>query len=552
MAADWRVVTLVLAHHASELRAAAAELAAETGAEATEVTPSSHWRNLDHEAPPSPSRAAAASSSSIGARPTSSSGSDSRGGSDLSRRAFVLARDALDVYAPLAHRLGMHQLKVELEDLGFAVLYPQERALVVAAIDERGAKHEMVLADTLAVLKRTLQDDTHFMGSVAHVSFSARAKPPYSVWRKLVKLSRDAQVRGETGPEAAAALTARLDQVLDHLALRVVFDVADPNALESSLSTAAAAADGDLASSAEKAAQDAKDAKGFALCYHVLGLVHAQWGKNNHKNAVSDYKVKDYVSAPKANGYQSLHTTCTCRLHGQAWPFEVQVRTQAMHRVAEWGKAAHVAYKQHDAWATAYSSKLPESQHQGQDHRFTRSSSGSGSRSSGRSGSSSKIGSALHAKAAKSSRGASPPTMGSGRSTKRAWPRSKSHHLPKPAPPLPDSVNDAKSYATWLHGDLRARRVFVFVKGGGAHDGASILDLAQGCSIVDALRRAHHPGLPLRKVRVNGGRVPASYTLRNGDTIVFNGAAAAGAAAAAAAVSTTAAVRRSEENMSAL
>jgi (p)ppGpp synthase/HD superfamily hydrolase len=538
MAADWRVVTLVLAHHASELRAAAEELAAETVSETTEMATSAHWRNWDQEAPPPPSRAAA-SSSSAETRSTSSTGT-SRDGNDLSRRAFVLAREALDVYAPLAHRLGMHQLKVELEDLGFAVLYPQERALVMAAIEERGAKHELVLADTLAVLKRTLQDDTHFMGSVAHVSFAARAKPPYSVWRKLVKLSRDAQLRGETGPEAAAALTARLDQVLDHLALRVVCDVTAPSAPEGSSSTAAAA-DSDLETSAEKAAQDAKDAKGFALCYHVLGLVHAQWGKNN-KDPVSDYKVKDYVSAPKANGYQSLHTTCTCRLHGQAWPFEVQVRTQAMHRVAEWGKAAHVAYKQHDAWTSAYSSQAPDIQGQNpaQDRRSTRSSSGS-SRSSGRS---SKLGSASHThKSTKSSKAA--PAMGVGRSTKRPWPRSKSHNSPtKSAPPLPDSINDSKSYATWLHGDLRARRVFVFVKGGA--QGASILDLEQGCSIVDALRRTNHPSQALRKVRVNGGRVPASYTLRNGDAIVFNGAAASAASTSAASS------RKREERMSTL
>jgi (p)ppGpp synthase/HD superfamily hydrolase len=369
-------------------------------------------------------------------------------------------------------------------------LHPQERALVVAAINERGAKHDVVLADTLAVLKRTLQEDTHFMGSVAHASFAARAKPPYSVWRKLVKLSRDAQRRGETGPEAAAALTARLDQVLDHLALRVVFDVVPPGA---------PAEPPPGGSGSAEAAQAAKDAKGFALCYHVLGLVHAQWGRGSPS---SDYNVKDYVSQPKANGYQSLHTTCTCRLHGQAWPFEVQVRTQAMHRVAEWGKAAHAAYKQQDAWTFLWPGEQGEPASRGG------------------------VGGA--ARAAEATCAAAPSGKPCG---KRPWPRTKSHRPPPPpaAPPqplAPDTISDAKEYATWLHGDLRARRVLVFVTGG-ATGAASILDLEQGCSLGDALRRAtNRSAASASSVRVNGGRVDANYTLRNGDAIVVSSGAA--------------------------
>ena len=141
-----------------------------------------------------------------------------------------LPPQALDVYAPLAHRLGMHVLKDELEDLAFRFLHPAEHAAVVEAVQARCSEHQRVLDEALLVLKRTLQEDVEFMNSIKRVSFEARSKQPYSTWRKMQKLAAAAAVaagEGEVSGEHAEKSEALITQVLDHLALRVVFEVAD-------------------------------------------------------------------------------------------------------------------------------------------------------------------------------------------------------------------------------------------------------------------------------------------------------------------------------------
>ena len=190
-------------------------------------------------------------------------------------KQIEIARETLDIYAPLAARLGIMQIKSELEDLCMRYLYPAEyealRAQIAAKKDERDA----FVASVKAQLNEALQ------GVRFPYEINGRSKHFYSIYRKMKR-------NGCT-----------LDEIYDLFALRVIID--------------GTAAD----------------------CYEVLGTVHALW-----QPLVG--RIKDYIATPKPNHYQSLHTTVLA--HGGA-PFEVQIRTREMHRVAEYGVAAHWKYK---------------------------------------------------------------------------------------------------------------------------------------------------------------------------------------------------------------
>lgn len=408
MASDWRVVTLVLAHHGQLLRRAMAD---------------------------------------AGLNPSSGR---------TARAAYILAVEALDVYAPLAHRLGMHVLKDELEDLAFRFLHPAEHAAVVEAVQARCSEHQAVLDEALLVLKRTLQEDVEFMNSIKRVSFEARSKQPYSTWRKMQKLAAAAAGEGEVSGEHAEKSEALITQVLDHLALRVVFEVADSP---------------EPSSSAE--AEGERAARGEALAYHVLGLVHGRW---NHMQ----FRVKDYVRYPKDNGYQSLHTTATVRYHGRVVPFEVQVRTAEMHRVAEWGKAAHATYKAEGGGGDYYWNYL-----------------------AGRAG---------------SREAATQPSA----AAMEGLPLPVLSRSAAPVAPAPETIKDEKEYSMWVRDELKEQRVFVFMNTKGK---TCIWDLEAGMSIKDALwrhRRLHKSvAAAMEELRVNGLKVGSDYKLRNGDAIIL-------------------------------
>ncbi len=185
-----------------------------------------------------------------------------------------IARETLDIYAPLAHRLGMGKLRGELEDLAFRYVDPHAYSQVFDAVEERRVEGEQFLAGVEALLVEKL-DEHHIQGRVEW-----RIKRLFSVNQKL-------QEPGAT-----------IDQVFDLLALRVIVDsVAD--------------------------------------CYAVLGLIHSTWRP-------VPGRIKDFIATPRANLYQSLHTTVMGEGGHQ---FEVQIRTEEMHRVAEEGIAAHWKYK---------------------------------------------------------------------------------------------------------------------------------------------------------------------------------------------------------------
>ncbi|MBO0682052.1 MAG: bifunctional (p)ppGpp synthetase/guanosine-3',5'-bis(diphosphate) 3'-pyrophosphohydrolase [Candidatus Dormibacteraeota bacterium] len=188
-----------------------------------------------------------------------------------------IARETLDIYAPLAHRLGIGQLKWELEDLAFRTLEPEAYQDIAGRVNRKRKDRVRLVSDLSEILGRELEK----IGIQAEIS--GRPKHIYSIWQKMTRDHKD------------------FSQIYDLLAMRVLVD-------------------------------SVKD------CYGVLGVVHSLWKP-------LPGRFKDYVAMPKSNGYQSLHTTVISH-NGE--PIEIQIRTRDMHEVADFGVAAHWAYKEEE------------------------------------------------------------------------------------------------------------------------------------------------------------------------------------------------------------
>lgn len=197
-----------------------------------------------------------------------------------------ISRETLEIFAPLAHRLGIGHIKNELEDLSFQYLEPDRYLMLERQVRMRHAERESFLKDSIRLLEQTMEREG------IKFEISGRSKHLYSIHRKMVRDGKN------------------LDQIFDLMAIRAIIE---PPA-------------GDSLSKADQEK---------AICYRALGLVHSLW-------TPIPGRFKDYIAVPKPNDYQSLHTT-VIGLQGQ--PIEVQIRTRRMHRVAEFGVAAHWAYK---------------------------------------------------------------------------------------------------------------------------------------------------------------------------------------------------------------
>ncbi|MCG3743572.1 bifunctional GTP diphosphokinase/guanosine-3',5'-bis pyrophosphate 3'-pyrophosphohydrolase [Vibrio cincinnatiensis] len=185
-----------------------------------------------------------------------------------------IARETLEIYAPLAHRLGIHNIKTELEELGFEALYPNRyRVLKEVVKAARGNRKEMIQR-----IHSEIEGRLHEVGLPARVV--GREKNLYSIYNKMKTKEQ------------------RFHTIMDIYAFRVIVDTAD-------------------------------------TCYRVLGQVHSLYKPRPNR-------VKDYIAVPKANGYQSLHTSMVGP-HGV--PVEVQIRTEDMDQMADKGVAAHWSYK---------------------------------------------------------------------------------------------------------------------------------------------------------------------------------------------------------------
>lgn len=188
-----------------------------------------------------------------------------------------IARETLDIYVPIANRLGMHNLRIELEDLGFQAMYPMRSRMIRQAVKEaRGNRKDLVGQVQRAIAVRL--EEVGLMGRVV-----GREKHLYSIYRKMRNQSKS------------------FAEIMDMFAFRIIVGSADS-------------------------------------CYRALGMVH-----NLYKPIPG--RFKDYIAIPKANGYQSLHTSLF-GMHGV--PVEIQIRTQEMEDMANNGIAAHWLYKSGD------------------------------------------------------------------------------------------------------------------------------------------------------------------------------------------------------------
>ncbi len=206
-----------------------------------------------------------------------------------------IARETIEIFAPLAHRLGINHIKSELEDLAFSYLEPERYRQLQRQVRMRHNERETYVQESIDLLASRLAAEG------LRYDLSGRSKHLYSIYRKM---ERDGK---------------HLDQIFDLMAIRVILDTPGASRVETG-------APFDLTG----------DETEKAVCYRALGIVHSLW-------TPIPGRFKDYVAVPKPNGYQSLHTT-VIGLLGQ--PIEVQIRTRRMHEVAEFGVAAHWAYKQ--------------------------------------------------------------------------------------------------------------------------------------------------------------------------------------------------------------
>ena len=192
-----------------------------------------------------------------------------------------IAHETMEIYAPLAERIGMQQFKNEMQDLAFTQMHVEVRESIISRLEYLRIKGNKLIESISDKIRQTLEDQ----GVKARVD--GRQKAPYSIWKKMERKN------------------ISFEQLSDIMAFRVI-------------------------------------AKDIPECYQVLGIIHSQY-------KMIPESFKDFISTPKENGYQSLHTVV---LGPDQRFIEVQIRTQDMHLVAELGVAAHWSYKQKRDYST--------------------------------------------------------------------------------------------------------------------------------------------------------------------------------------------------------
>lgn len=244
----------------------------------------------------------------------------------LSPENVKATREALHVYAPLAQRLGMQRLKAKLEDRAFRIMYRRQYDVVSSLFSESRAEMALISSDLSSRMEQVLRQTPGLMDELEELRVTSRVKEPYSLWKKLLKLRNRGGTKSLPALEGSKTTLAGFTEsselslldIKDGIAVRVILK-------------------------ARRWSPDEPDEtvryRERVLCYYVQHVLRDYWP------VVDKSRVKDYIRYPKSNGYQSLHYTSAIKSDGSTWPFEVQVRSQEMHRIAEYGVAAHWDYK---------------------------------------------------------------------------------------------------------------------------------------------------------------------------------------------------------------
>ena len=196
---------------------------------------------------------------------------------DKKEKRERIAKETMEIYAPLAERMGMHKVKDELEDKSFAVLNDEARSLIVSRVKEISPSRTKIFNEVLIEIKNILKENN------INAEVVGREKTPFSIWRKVNEKR------------------ISLEQITDLIGFRII-------------------------------------TKNNTDCYKILGIFHTKW------SAVPG-RFKDYISTPKSNKYQSIHTTI---IGPKKQRVEIQIRTQQMNDYAERGIAAHWLYKKNE------------------------------------------------------------------------------------------------------------------------------------------------------------------------------------------------------------
>jgi GTP diphosphokinase / guanosine-3',5'-bis(diphosphate) 3'-diphosphatase len=315
-----------------------------------------------------------------------------------------IAQETLEIYAPIADRLGMSVTKTDLEDAAFPHALPKEYEKTRELLKERSRETEKRLEKTEKDVKRELAE-----AKISKFRTEARVKGVYSLYKKLERKDWD------------------ITKIYDIMALRII--------LEST-----------------------------ADCYAALGVIHAKWRP-------VPGKIKDYIAFPKPNGYQSIHTTLYT---GDGGALEVQLRTEAMHREAQYGIASHLTYKEVQGYADAprgggiewLKQFLP------------------------------RMKSAAPSKATHTNGGSGVPS----------WVKELAH--------AHKTTEESEEYLDTLKSDFFSHRVFVFTPRG------DVIDLPVDATPIDFAYAIHSDvGNKMSGARVNGKMVSLETPLRNGDMV---------------------------------
>jgi (p)ppGpp synthase/HD superfamily hydrolase len=401
----------------------------------------------------------------------------------LTKESSRVCREALKIYAPLASRLGMHRLKNELEEYAFRMLYRRQYETVTALLHQTrgnqnlrlarkdfsysasdepdiGESMERVLAQVQSEMTELLENDPEFGANVESFSVTARVKESYSTWKKMLRThSND------------------ILQVPDALALRVVLN-----------------AKKDYDEEPEEIFRD----KERELCYYAQQLCMERWAP-----LVDEPRLKDYIAQPKPNGYQSLHYTAQTEWHSEEWTMEIQVRSEQMHKVAEFGVASHWEYKMRGKAAKTDEHFGKVSLHEYSDG-YLRSLQEYHWEQHGRETTSKKE--------EEGTIPVEPLILSDEADTRRRAERIRART--QRLAPYIEALTEAQS-------DLARENVFIFLSQSEDADSGEgkVVALPAGAVVLDAIRYCELPALPDEPVQHNGAPAALTSRLNNGDVL---------------------------------